>query len=342
MIDGHTEHVFELVERAAPTWAVISEFRGQFGWLSNFSPSVLWWEGVCYPTVEHAFQAGKTLDMNLRQQIADAPTPSKAKQLGWSFIPRPGWRERIRHQVMADVLAAKFTTPSLAARLIATGTALLVEGNTHCDSDWGWCKCIRHRSRPGNNYLGRALMRLRAQLNPDLAGRWTHVAATGHRPHKIPKDRRDSVEDRLAYATDKLVRERGMEVAISGLAQGVDLRWAEMASAAGARVWGYSPYPEQAQRWSQTWVHRRRKVIESAERVEHLAPEFANYHLHNRNRWMIHDSHAIVCVADTSRTSGGTVEALKYAHKRIPMVLIDLNDDEVRLVQPRIPVDQVA
>lgn len=329
--------MFDLVERAAPTSAVICDFRGPFGWLSNFSPSVLEWEGVWYPTVEHAFQAGKTLDMNRRQQIADAPSPGKAKELGWSFIPRPGWRERIRHQVMAEVLAAKFATPSLAARLIATGTALLVEGNSHCDNDWGWCRCLKHRSRPGNNYLGRALMRLRAQLNPDLAGRWTHVAATGHRPHKIPKDRRESVESRLTYAIEKLVRERGMEVAISGLAQGVDLQYAEMAKEEGARVWGYSPYPEQPQRWSQTWAQRRRQVMAGAERVEHLAPEFANYHLHNRNRWMINDAQAIVVVADTSRTSGGTIEALNYARTRIPMVLIDLNDDEVRLVQPRIP-----
>lgn len=334
--------MFDLVERAAPASAIISEFRDAFAWLSNFAPSTLWWEGVCYPTAEHAFQAGKTLDMNLRQQIADAPTPGRAKKLGWSLTPRPGWRDQIRHQVMAEVLAAKFATPSLAAQLVSTGTALLVEGNDHEDNDWGWCRCERHRSRPGHNYLGRALMRLRAQLNPELAGRWTHVAATGHRPHKIPKELRDSVESRLSYATDKLVRERGMEVAISGLAQGVDVRWAELAAAAGARVWGYSPYPEQAQRWSQTWVQRRRAVMNTAERVEHLAPAFGNHHLHNRNHWMVRDAQAIVVVADTSRSSGGTIEAVRYAHQRIPMVLIDLNDDEVRLVQPRATIGQAG
>lgn len=327
--------MFDLIERAAPTSAVIADFRGPFSWLSNFSPSTLWWEGISYPTAEHAFQAGKTVDMNRRQQIAAAETPSEAKRIGWSFIPRAGWRDRVRHEVMREVLAAKFAAPSLAAQLVATGTALLAEGNAHHDSEWGWCRCPRHRSRPGQNYLGRALMRLRTQLNPELAGRWTHVAVTGHRPHKIPKELRSSVERRLAYAVDKLVHERGMEVAISGLAQGVDLQFAELAAAAGARVWGYSPYPEQAQRWSQPWVRRRARVIEGAERVEHLAAEFGNHHLHNRNTWLINDAHALVVVAHTTRTSGGTINALRYARSRIPIVLIDLNDDEVRLVQPR-------
>lgn len=327
--------MFELVEKRAPTGSLINDFRGDHSWLSNFSDSALLWQNIYYPTVEHAFQAGKTLDMNLRQQIADAPTPQRAKQLGWSLTPQPGWRDRVRHEVMAEVLAAKFTIPTLAEQLRATGSALLVEGNDWCDNDWGWCRCRKHSWRPGLNLLGRALMRQRAILDPSLVGRWTRVAVTGHRPHRIPARQRPWVQDKLGYVTDKLVGERGMEVALSGLAMGTDQWFAEAALTTGARVWGYSPYPEQDARWPQIWQDRRRRIIDTAERVEYLAANYSNAHLFGRNTWLIRDADALVCVADTSRTTGGTISALRQARDRIPIVLIDLHDEAVRLVRPR-------
>lgn len=325
--------MFDLVEKVAPPGTLIAEFRGEHSWLSNFSPSALWWEGVHYPSAEHAFQAGKTLDLNVRQQIADAPTPGRAKQLGRSLTLRADWN-RVRHDVMRAVLAAKFATPSLADQLIATGTALLVEGNDHHDNDWGWCRCPRHAWRPGANLLGRALMRQRAALNPEQAMRWTRVAATGHRPGKIPKGLRDWVQHELDRVAAKVVKQHGTEVAISGLAIGSDLWWAKAAHNAGARVWGYSPYPDQDQRWTQPWKTARQEVIASAERVEHLGASFSNALLALRNRWMIRDADALVAVVDTSRTDGGTVAAFRLACGQIPVVLIDVLQRDVRLLRP--------
>ncbi|GAA0583184.1 hypothetical protein GCM10010172_80290 [Paractinoplanes ferrugineus] len=145
---------------------VIDAFRGEFGFLSNFHPAQLTWEGITYPTSEHAFNAGKTLDHDERWQISLAPTPKLAKQMGRSVKLRPLWDASVRYDVMAEVLRAKFAChPMRIDALLGTGGAILVEGNTWHDQHWGDCRCGLPRcARPGENHLGRMLMELRAKL----------------------------------------------------------------------------------------------------------------------------------------------------------------------------------
>ena len=59
--------------------------------LSNFSPAVVQYRGVKYRTVEHAYQAAKTLVFAERTQIQKAPTQSR-KEIGWASAQR-----RYRH-----------------------------------------------------------------------------------------------------------------------------------------------------------------------------------------------------------------------------------------------------
>jgi ribA/ribD-fused uncharacterized protein len=144
----------------------ITEFRGAWRYLSNFHPAPLDWEGIHYPTSEHAFNAGKTLDMATRRDIARAMTPREAKRRGRSVQLRDGWDERIRFEVMAEVLRAKFTWDERRVQaLLSTGDAHLVEGNRWHDNTWGDCYCGRPTcAKPGDNHLGRLLMELRAEL----------------------------------------------------------------------------------------------------------------------------------------------------------------------------------
>jgi ribA/ribD-fused uncharacterized protein len=143
---------------------VISQFHGPWAFLSNFHPAVLTWEGITYPTSEHAFNAGKTLEPDLRRWIAAADTPREAKRRGHQVRLRDHWDEDVRYRVMRDVLQAKFTAdPRRVAALLGTGDAELVEGNTWHDLHWGKCSCARHNG-VGDNYLGRFLMDLRAEL----------------------------------------------------------------------------------------------------------------------------------------------------------------------------------
>lgn len=138
-------------------------FTGPYRYLSNFFPAPLVWEGIKFPTSEHAFNAGKTLDQHKRLWIAAAPSPGEAKSRGRSVQLRPGWDETVRYQVMEEVLAAKFADEHLAGWLLATGELELVEANQHHDIHWGVCTCRRHDG-VGDNHLGRLLMELRTRL----------------------------------------------------------------------------------------------------------------------------------------------------------------------------------
>lgn len=144
----------------------ITCFAGEFAFLSNFHPAPLTWEGITYPTSEHAFNAGKTLDKDARRHIAEARTPREAKARGRSVKLRPLWDSSVRYQVMEDVLWAKFTChPGRVQALLDTGNAVLVEGNTWHDQHWGNCTCgLPKCGEPGASHLGRLLMELRSTL----------------------------------------------------------------------------------------------------------------------------------------------------------------------------------
>ena len=59
----------------------IESFSGVFRFLSNFYPAPVHYEGIDYPTSEHAFQAAKTVDKNQRLNIAMLETPGEAKRV---------------------------------------------------------------------------------------------------------------------------------------------------------------------------------------------------------------------------------------------------------------------
>jgi len=135
----------------------IAWFRDEYAFLSNFYWSEIEYEGVLFPTVEHAFQAAKTMDIDERRKISATPAPGSAKRLGRRVKLRSDW-ERIKVGLMRDLLRIKFSDPDLAARLLATGSADLIEGNNWNDTFWGVC-----RGR-GRNMLGQLLMEVRGEI----------------------------------------------------------------------------------------------------------------------------------------------------------------------------------
>ncbi|MEI7609540.1 MAG: NADAR family protein [Rhodospirillaceae bacterium] len=137
---------------------MITCFEGPHEFLSNFWPSPLLWQGVAYPTLEHAFQAAKTLDEDKRRWIAELPYPADAKAVGQRLPLRPDWEEA-KAAIMADLVALKFADPDLRARLLATGTAEIVEGNHWFDRVWGQCPL-----GVGENRLGLILMAERERI----------------------------------------------------------------------------------------------------------------------------------------------------------------------------------
>lgn len=143
---------------------IIDSFSGEYRFLSNFYPARVALDGVDYPTVEHAYQAAKTMDKSKRSIICHAETPGKAKRLGRSPLLqfRDDW-EFVKVDVMRDLVKQKFshTDPhhhDLCGELIDTNDALLIEGNKWGDTFWGVCNKV------GQNWMGRLLMERRAEL----------------------------------------------------------------------------------------------------------------------------------------------------------------------------------
>ena len=137
---------------------MITSFDGPYEFLSNFWPSPIVWLGVAYPTVEHAFQAAKTLDGEKRRWIAALPYPADAKAAGQRLELRPDW-EAVKTAIMAELVSLKFADPDLRARLLATGGREIVEGNHWFDRVWGQCPL-----GVGENRLGLILMAERERV----------------------------------------------------------------------------------------------------------------------------------------------------------------------------------
>jgi ribA/ribD-fused uncharacterized protein len=140
----------------------IPQFRGRYSCFSNFYEREVLYEGVMYPSSEHAFQAAKTLDAAGREKVRKQLTCRLAKKMGRALKLRPDW-EDVKVQVMEDIVRDKFTRhEDLRAILLSTGEATLVEGNHWHDYTWGVCSC--KRCPPGKNFLGKVLMKIRGEL----------------------------------------------------------------------------------------------------------------------------------------------------------------------------------
>lgn len=142
---------------------MIDFFDGEYAFLSNFYNASCIFEDKFYPTVEHAFQAAKSLDQAERDWITAAGSPGLAKRLGRRVNLRPDW-EKVKFDVMEECLRSKFADPVLKQKLLATGDEELVEGNYWHDNTYGNCSCEKCKDIVGRNMLGNILMKLRTEF----------------------------------------------------------------------------------------------------------------------------------------------------------------------------------
>lgn len=175
----------------------ITDFHGANFFLSNFYEHPFWYHGRLWKSVEHAFQAAKCQIPAEADEIHDAETPGVAKRLGRKCTIIPGWDHR-RDAVMKECIEMKFlTNDDLLEKLLATGTELLVEGNTWHDNYWGDCSCSRCAEKQGKNMLGRYLMEVRDNYR---AGNYLWVARNSKNCMEIVEcfKSRDSAMDWIA------------------------------------------------------------------------------------------------------------------------------------------------
>ena len=139
---------------------IIDSFHGECAFLSNYYDSPIFYDGILYPTVEHAFQAAKTTVFIQRIIIANKKTPGQAKCAGRKVTLRDNWDD-IKLYIMKELIILKFTNPKLKSALLNTKDAELIERNTWNDTYWGICNGI------GENHLGKILMEVREMLRGD-------------------------------------------------------------------------------------------------------------------------------------------------------------------------------
>lgn len=147
---------------------MITSFTGLHRFLSNFwRGDPISYNGLEWPTVEHAYQAHKTLDRVYFEAIHGAPTPGVAKRMGRAVPLRSDWEE-VKLPLMRGLIECKFSNPPLAASLLNTAPHALVEGNDWGDTYWG--AVLRYADGStiatwvGYNWLGVLLMAQRAIL----------------------------------------------------------------------------------------------------------------------------------------------------------------------------------
>jgi len=150
---------------------VINSFKGENRFLSNFYPCRIMLKKKVWPTTEHLYQACKTLRKTKDFDEVDwdemrlVPTPGAAKRLGRRLLLHSNW-DQVKFKLMLKCLHLKFgQNQDLANKLLGTGEVVLIEGNWWHDNIWGDCLCKNCKDIPGENLLGKALMKVRSELS---------------------------------------------------------------------------------------------------------------------------------------------------------------------------------
>lgn len=137
----------------------IVSFTGAFRFLSNFYPCQVIYEGIEYPSSEHAYVAAKSLDIVQKSWIAEMEHPGEVKKLGRKIKVRKDW-EKVKLPIMRSIVEAKFyQNEDLMEMLIATKPHELIEGNSWGDVFWGQSPVGK-----GRNELGKILMSIRDDI----------------------------------------------------------------------------------------------------------------------------------------------------------------------------------
>ena len=134
---------------------IINDFRGEYRWLSNFHIEAIYIRDVCFISTEHIYQAYKAESFADFERIRTSPSCRGAKTIGGKIKLRDGWDD-LKLEVMYYALILKFhQSKELRQKLLDTGDAILIEGNTWGDRYWGVCNGV------GENMLGGLLEEVR-------------------------------------------------------------------------------------------------------------------------------------------------------------------------------------
>lgn len=149
----------------------MDEFIGfyprEFFCFDNFSSFAVVYQGIKYPTVEHAYQSLKFTETapEIAKEIAECFSAHEAQKIGYAHksLQNPRWDE-IKVSVMEELLRLKLRqNPYVKKKLLQTKDDLICEDSPK-DDFWGIGP-----NRDGQNQLGKLWMKLRDELENPLS-----------------------------------------------------------------------------------------------------------------------------------------------------------------------------
>ena len=147
-------------------------FYGKTSPYSNFHYTEFEYKGYKVTSSEQAFMLEKALmfDESMVEAILATDDPRAIKRLGRKVrnFDEKKWN-KVRYDIMVDILLAKFSVEPLKSELLSTGDELMVEASPN-DKVWGAGLALGDprlnypNYYPGRNLLGKALMEARTWL----------------------------------------------------------------------------------------------------------------------------------------------------------------------------------
>ena len=142
----------------------IDSFTGYFDFMHNNFQTPVYYDGILYPSVTHAYHAARTCDEVTRRAILNAETFQILGNIAIRIEDPSGWQER-KVKVMEQLLRDKFRrSKELQDKLRMTENRELVmtyQEEKKNNLYWGVVK------GKGQNQLGRILMKIRDDLLQD-------------------------------------------------------------------------------------------------------------------------------------------------------------------------------
>ncbi|PJE74570.1 MAG: hypothetical protein COV01_00885 [Candidatus Taylorbacteria bacterium CG10_big_fil_rev_8_21_14_0_10_41_48] len=139
-------------------------YEHEFYVCSNFSSFEVEYKGETWKTAEHAYQASKYEDDEIRKSIQRARSSHDAMKIAknmHSDKKRNDWYE-VKLNIMEEICRAKLSQHFyVQKKLLQTEDRDLIE-NSPRDSFWGWGE-----NKNGENNLGKIWMKLREELKTD-------------------------------------------------------------------------------------------------------------------------------------------------------------------------------
>ena len=138
---------------------------------------------------------------------------------------------------------------------------------------------------------------------------------TGHRPEKINMPVM-VIQSRLEKEICRAI-EDDLTVFIAGMARGVDIWAAETVlylrnKEFPVRLICASPYEGFERNWSRDWQRRYNEILQSADYVRFISPNYSRACFQKRNEWMVNHSARVIAVYNGQ--PGGTRNTITYAH----------------------------